>query len=149
MLEEPFQPEDLRLINLILPHYPDVVDVIRAVKQAAARVRYPVQNYEELVTALGDVALAGSPLGRAEAQRLLPAYYFPISSEEDLIAKVADLRAQAGALAALPSMGDVEWVPPAETPPENSRPPHVDLARLPTDLGGGGVRKAADDTPAS
>ena len=38
MLDEKFQAEDLRLINLILPHYPDVMDVIRAVKHAIARV---------------------------------------------------------------------------------------------------------------
>jgi hypothetical protein len=150
MPEEPFQPEDLRLLNLILPLYPDVVDVIRAAKHAVARVKYPVQSFDELAAALGDgVTLAGGSLGLAEARRLLPAYYFPISSEEDLIAKVADLRAQAGAVAALPVAGDVTWAPAIDKPPENSRPPQIAPADLPMSLGAGGVKKPAQEAPAS
>jgi hypothetical protein len=149
MHEEPFQPEDLRLINLILPHYPDVVDVIRAVRQAVARVTYPIRDFDELATALGGVTIAGGAFSVADAQRLLPPYYFPIGSEEDLIAKVADLRAQAGGLAALPAVGDVTWITPTEGPPENSRPPEVALADVPTDMGCAGMKKAAHEAPDS
>jgi hypothetical protein len=143
MLDDPFQPEDLRLINLILPHYPEVAEVIRAVKHAVTRVTYPIQSFEELAEALGGVTIAGGSFSLAEAQRLLPPYYFPIGSEEDLIAKVADLRAQAGGLSALPPEGDVTWLEPTEAAPENSRPPQIGLADLPTMAGCAGMKKPA------
>lgn len=141
MLDDEFQPEDLRLINLILPHYPDVVDVIRAVKHAVARVTYPVESFEELSEALGGLTIAGGSFTLSEAQSLLPPYYFPIGSEEDLIAKVADLRAQAGGMSALPTDADVTWLEPIEKAPDHSRPPGIALEDVPTIAGCAGVKK--------
>jgi hypothetical protein len=140
MLDDPFRPEDLRLINLILPHYPEVADVIRTVKHAVARVKYPIQNFDELAEALGGFTIAGGSFSQAEAQRLLPPYYFPIASEEDLIVKIADLRAQAGSLAAIPVEQDVKWIVPSERPPENSQPPQIHLPDVPTTAGCAGVK---------
>ena len=149
MLDEPFQAEDLRLINLILPHYPDVIDVIRAVKHAIARVTYPVQTFEELAAAIGSSTFAGGSFSLTEAQRLLPASYFPITSEEDLVAKVADLRAQAASLAALPGEEDVTWIVPAEAAPAESRPPSVQPDQVPLHAGCSGVKKPATEATPS
>jgi hypothetical protein len=80
---------------------------------------------------------------------LLPPYYFPIGSEEDLIAKVADLRAQAGSLSVLPQEGDVTWMEPTQAPPENSGPPRIELADLPTGAGCAGVKKPANEATPS
>ena len=148
MLDEPFQAEDLRVINLVLPHYPDVTDVIRAVKHAIARVTYPVQTFEELAAAIGTLTIAGGSFSLSEAQRLLPPYYFPITSEEDLVAKVADLRAQAASLTTLPGEEDVTWIAPTESAPPNSRPPAVTPDQVPLDAGCAGVKKPpAEATP--
>ena len=139
MLDDPFQAGDLRLINLILPHYPEVVDVIHAVKQVVDRVTYPIQSFDELAEALGDVSIAGGAFSPAEAQRLLPPYYFPIVSEDDLITKIGDMRAQAGTMAAFPADDDVTWIAPSEKPPEDSKSPDIDLADVPTAAGCAGV----------
>ena len=140
MHDEPFGPEDLRLLNLILPHYPDVMDVVRSVRHAVGRVTYPVQSFEQLADALGGVTIAGGSFSIADAQRLLPPYYFPIHSEEDLISKVADLRAQVGSLEALPREEDAALMVPSEQPPENSRPPQIDLPAIPMTAGCAGVK---------
>jgi hypothetical protein len=140
MIHEPFQPEDLRLINLVLLHYPDVSDVIRAVKHAVARVTYPVRTVDELADALGGLTIAGGAFSLADAERLLPPYYFPIASEEDLVAKVADLREQAAGLSAISTEDDVTWIVPIEAAPENSHPPAVSPQDVPSSAGCSGVK---------
>ena len=147
MPDEEFQPEDLRLINLILPHYPEVVDVIRAVKQAVGRATYPIQNFEELSTALGGLTIAGGSFTLSEAQALLPPYYFPIGSEEDLIAKVADLRAQAGGMSALPTDADVTWLEPAESSPRTFPAARDCIEDVPTIAGCAGVKNLQPRRP--
>jgi len=145
MIDEPFEPEDLRLINLVLLHYPDVSDVIRAVKHAVARVTYPVRTVDELADALGGFTIAGGAFSLADAERLLPPYYFPIASEEDLVTKVADLRAQAAGLSAIPPEDDITWIAPVEAAPENSLPPAISPADVPSSAGCSGVKIPASE----
>jgi hypothetical protein len=145
MSEESFLPDDLRLINLVLPHYPDVLDVLRAVKNAVARVTYPVRTVDELANALGGLTIAGGAFSLADAERLLPPYYFPITSEEDLVAKVADLRAQAASLVALPPEDDVTWIAPVEAAPEHSQPPAISPEQVSSVAGCSGVKKPASE----
>jgi hypothetical protein len=149
MIDEPFQPEDLRLINLVLLHYPDVSDVIRAVKHAVARVTYPVRTVDELADALGGLTIAGGAFSLADAERLLPPYYFPILSEEDLVVKVADLRAQAAGLSAMPVQDDVTWIKPVEAAPGDSLPPAVSPEDVPSSAGCSGMKLPPTETSPS
>ena len=149
MIYEPFQPEDLRLINLVLLHYPDVSDVIRALKHAVTRVTYPVRTFDELADALGGITIAGGAFSIADAEQLLPSYYFPIASEEDLVAKVADLSSQAAGLSALSTENDVTWVAPIEDAPENSHPPAVSPSDVPSIAGCSGWKVPASKLPPS
>jgi hypothetical protein len=58
-------------------------------------VKYPISSFDDLERALGGaqatVTFRGRTLTMAEARSLVPAYYFPIGSEADLTAKMADL----------------------------------------------------------
>jgi hypothetical protein len=149
MIDEPFQPEDVRLINLVLRHYPDVSDVIHAVKHAVSRVTYPVRTVDELADALGGLTIAGGAFSLADAERLLPPYYFPIASEEDFVAKIADLRAQAAGLSALPPEDDVTWIAPVAAAPEDSLPPAIKVEDVPSSAGCSGVKIPTRETSPS
>jgi hypothetical protein len=93
----PYGAKDLPLINRILQFYPEVDALARTVKHISPKAKYPINSLNELTDALGaddegsDAAPLQSLLGLPGA---IPAYYFPIASEEDLIAKLLELRGQ-------------------------------------------------------
>ena len=95
MAFEPVKSEDLALVNRLLQAHPDLQDTISVVKQVNTKAKYPITSFEELAAALGGdgatVTFRGRTLTMAEARTLIPAYYFPIASESDLTAKMADL----------------------------------------------------------
>ena len=57
---------------------------------------YPLRTFDDLAAVLETVdaglVVHGRAVTTAEARNLVPAYYFPIGSEADLLAKLADLR---------------------------------------------------------
>ena len=113
MAFEPLTAADLPLVNRLLQSQPDLQDTISVVKQVNAKAKYPIASFDDLAKALGGddatVTFRGRTITMAEARTLIPAYYFPIASESDLTAKMADLSK------ALPSPA-----PPAATPPLES-----------------------------
>jgi hypothetical protein len=100
----PSDSDDLALINSVLQFYPEVNALVRTVKRVSARTEYPVASFSELTDAAGDggeevPADEGlSPQERAASvlglPHGMPAYYFPIASQDDLIAKLLELRAK-------------------------------------------------------
>jgi hypothetical protein len=93
--DESYQVQDLHLINAVLRQYPAVDEVIRMLKFIASKVEYPVPSLEDLAESLGgpEVTLKfqGHAIRVAELKRFVPPYYFPISNQNDAIAKFADL----------------------------------------------------------
>lgn len=67
---------------------------------AAAQARYPIEDFEGLVQALGggnvSITIRGAAMPLSAARAHVPAYYFPIGSAPDLLAKIADLRELGG-----------------------------------------------------
>jgi hypothetical protein len=114
MAFEPIKSEDLALVNRLLQAHPDLQDTISVVKQVNAKAKYPITSFEELATAMGGdsatVTFRGRTLTMSEARTLIPAYYFPIASESDLTAKMADL-----AKALPPSAGQTIVTAPIES----------------------------------
>ncbi|GIG92097.1 hypothetical protein [Plantactinospora endophytica] len=89
---EDFTPDDLRYLNLALRAFPGVADGLRAVVDVAARLRFPVEGADALRAAIdsGGVRLGSQEIPVAQLPQLMPEFYFPIESEEDFVAKVAD-----------------------------------------------------------
>jgi hypothetical protein len=92
---EPLKAEDIALVNRLLPTHPDLHDTISIVKQVNAKAKYPIASFDDLAHALGGedgtFTFRGRTMSMAEARGIIPAYYFPIGSEADLTAKIADL----------------------------------------------------------
>ena len=93
---EPLQPEDIRYVNLVLQHFPEASEIIQSIKQLSTKASFPINSFDELADAMGGenttVTFRGQFMTLAEVRKYIPAYYFPIGNEHDLIAKIADLR---------------------------------------------------------
>jgi hypothetical protein len=87
-----FRPEELRHLNLALRAFPNVAYGLRAVVSVIGRLSFPVEAAAELREAIGasGVRYGDSAIPVEQLPQLMPDYYFPIESEEDFIAKVAD-----------------------------------------------------------
>ncbi len=92
---EPLKTEDLSLVNRLIQVHPDLQDTIAVVKQVNAKGKYPIESFDELAKTMGgdhaSITFRGRTLTMADARNVIPAYYFPIQSEADLLAKMADL----------------------------------------------------------
>jgi hypothetical protein len=95
MAFEPLKAEDISLVNRVLTSQPDLQDTISIIKQVNAKAKYPIASFDDLAQAFGGdsgtITFRGRTLSMAEARGIIPAYYFPIASEADLTAKMADL----------------------------------------------------------
>lgn len=91
-----FTADDLNLITNTLAIHPEVLETLNIVKSVTSKAKFPINSYDDLAETLGgeDIAITfrGRQMTLREIKKLVPAYYFPISSEKDLIAKVRDLQ---------------------------------------------------------
>ena len=96
MSYQPYGPQDLDLINQVLQQHPEVDEVIRALKTISSKGKYPIQSFDDLAASLGgpkdSVTFRGQSLTVEQLRSLIPSYYFPINSQQDLIAKIGDVR---------------------------------------------------------
>ena len=73
-------------------------DIIKHVREISSKTKYPIKNFGQLMKALGGESAPIEFEGwRAPAGRLrefIPEHYFPVASEEDLLAKSEELRLQ-------------------------------------------------------
>jgi hypothetical protein len=77
-----------------MPHMPRHYNEIEKVaKKVSEKAKYPIKNFHELAEALGgedaSVEYEGKGQKIGQAKKLLPDGFFPVESEQDLIAKVA------------------------------------------------------------
>ncbi len=152
---EPLKNEDLALVNRLLNAHPDLRDTISVIRQVNANSKYPITSFDELAQAMGgenaSLTFRGRTMTMADARSVIPAYYFPIASESDLAAKMADLSK------ALPAMGTTVRVPPVETAmrltaatavkPEGITAPHLNMDEVLKISGFGHGAPAIGGTP--
>lgn len=136
MSHQAFGPGDLDRINRVLLHYPEVADVIRILQVVSAKTTYPIQSFDHLIEACGGddatITVQGREVRLAELQPAIPAYYFPIGSEDDLIAKIADVRVKGQTVIPPPiSEHGVQWGPEVDAPPPGTDPPDERVRDLP------------------
>jgi hypothetical protein len=73
---------------------PQLEQIAAAVAGVSSKLEYPIKDQEHGSALLGEdakVEYEGRSYSVAELRKLIPPEYFPIESEPDLIAKIADL----------------------------------------------------------
>lgn len=91
---EDFTPDDLPYLNMAMRAFPHVAHGFRAVIVATSKLSFPVSGPDDLRAATGDgyqLRYGDSEIPVDDLPQLMPAYYFPIESAEDFLAKVADV----------------------------------------------------------
>jgi hypothetical protein len=111
-------------------------DVIDAAKRVSKKARYPINGFDDLAKALGgenaDIKFEGKEYKVSHVRRLVTVDYFPIESEEDLIAKAAHLRGGGGG----PDTDDVKWANPVDKPEGGKEtPPNIPVNEKPRSRG--------------
>lgn len=88
--------DDIDVVNRVLRHYPAVAEVMNVVQALSRGAAYPIQAAEDLIERadIGEVVFRGRAYGKDDLLAIIPGHYFPIVSEDDLIAKIADLAAR-------------------------------------------------------
>ena len=100
-----YDSKDLVVINQVLRFYPDVDEVIVITKRVSEADKYPINSRHELMDILTrekdpsgtEEDEPPAAAGLRESLSLLPAYYFPIASADDLIAKLVEFRGASAA----------------------------------------------------
>lgn len=73
---------------------------MQEIRDLAARARYPLRTFDDLAELFGAedavLTLRGASVTLRDARSVIPEYYFPIGSEADFVAKLADLSESAG-----------------------------------------------------
>jgi hypothetical protein len=91
---ERFTANDLDALNLALKTSPDVAQAARVLKAVTDANPFPIADHAALQKVVGNQEMWFGPAAvpAQTAISLLPNYYFPIESAEDLAAKMADFR---------------------------------------------------------
>jgi hypothetical protein len=107
-------------------------EIISAAHAFSSKTEYPVRDFNQFARALGGevatVTLLGETYTISELRDIVPAEYFPIESEDDLIMKVASGFASAPGTPFKPvRMGEHLPVPPENPPRPHGLPSHPQL----------------------
>lgn len=99
MPDPQFTAQDLPLLNRLMAQNPSFAETANVVKAVTSKTKFPVNSYEDLTQALGGesaaITFGGRTMTLAQIKQFVPAYYFPISSEADLVAKIGEMQSRA------------------------------------------------------
>lgn len=96
MERRPFGVEEIEVVNRVMRHYPAIADVIRLVQALSGAVTYPISGPGHPIqpAPTRETTFRGRAYPPEDLLAIFPEHYFPILSEDDLIAKIADLAAR-------------------------------------------------------
>lgn len=140
-----FEPQDIERLKGMLRYHPQGQETISAIsglmilQDLANELKYPINCFSELVKQVGEeksITVEGRELKVAELKAAMPAYYFPITCEEDFFDKAAELMKVSPALLA-------EQMPYEEMPFEGEEvssemappvPPEIAMLKPPSEI---------------
>lgn len=119
-------------------------DVLEIAKRVSGRVTYPINDYKQLSEALGgddaEIEVKGKRYKPGQVRKLFPGDYFPIESEEDLVAKVGDLLARAYG-----EEPDIKWGEEQREKPRDKERPKLSDRDIPRPRGVPAIRGWKED----
>jgi hypothetical protein len=107
-------------------------EIMDTAKNVSKKIQYPINSFDDVARALGgdnaDIPFEGKGHKIGQIRRLIPAEYFPIESEEDLVAKIAQLRGEGGEADTDP----VTYANPVAAPEKGKEnPPNIPAHEIP------------------
>ena len=90
---------DSDLVEILLRVFPGVQEILSIAQRIRNEHGLPVNSFYELERSLGGpgtpIKFVGKTVDLAFAARFVPSFFFPITNEHDLIAKLAELHRKA------------------------------------------------------
>jgi len=127
--------KDVGLLNRLIHQQPELqslVQMVHVVKQISAKTKYPIESFDDISEALGpdaSITFRGREQSLAAVRDYVPAYYFPIASERDLVAKLSDLAKSRSTTEVVSAGGGIDsalkFMPAIGAPPVNSKAPQI------------------------
>jgi hypothetical protein len=91
-----FTNEDWSLLNRIMDLHPEFREIATIVKRVTASCKFPINSFDDLAEGLGgedaSIAFRGRSMTVGQIRKMVPAYYFPIATDRDLIAKLGEMQ---------------------------------------------------------
>jgi hypothetical protein len=119
--------EDKKVLDIVEAQDKDAANLIEQLEQSLGNVKFPIDDANELVNAMGGpntkVQVGGKDATIRSLAAKIPAYYFPIADEHELIAKLADLSLQHRSPA--PGSAAATKLMDAKGPKPNHKPPSI------------------------
>ncbi len=109
-----YSREHLGTLNTVLPHFPEVCEIVDGLHEIGSELSYPLDSYLSLTGQEAPDAESPSSIV-LQALARAPAYYFPVGSAADLVAKLLELRREAS-IAQEPTVGAFPTAPSGPTP---------------------------------
>lgn len=131
-MDDAFKKDDLPLLNRLIAGNPQLRETAALVKKISGSGKYPISSVDDLITAVGGpdstFTFKGRTMSLREAKDFVPAHYFPITSEADLIAKLSDVQAKPAKPGKVPppirERIEVKWTTdPVVIPHDAPKPP--------------------------
>ena len=131
-----FVSQDIDLLNRMIQMHPEFQETATIVKQILGSSKFPINSFDDLaesVAPLGSsLTFRGRPMSIDQVRKLVPSYYFPISSEADLFAKISELQKVSYPVTSAPAVQqqsgvDINWAAPLRALPAGT-PAHPSLS---------------------
>ncbi len=120
-----FEKKEIEHLKGILKYHPDgenavsIISELMDIQELAGRLKYPINTFGELQKQLGEkkeLKIGDTSMPFSETRKKIPAYYFPITCEEDLMDKASELLENSRLNA------EPQFVPAEEISVENAPP---------------------------
>ena len=131
----PTDDMDLKVFNLLMRAHPELRESFEIVRTITTKAQFPINSFSEFSEAMGGddatISVAGQVMRMKDVASMVPAYYFPIANENDLIAKVSDLTNRRGTPVPLTPPGVTLMPATAKKSPDAGEPPrHLERLHL-------------------
>lgn len=102
-MDTKFDREEIKRLKGILKYHPQgdnaisVISELMDVQELANRIKYPINTFGELLKQIGEqeeLKVGENKVIFKDIKDKIPAYYFPITCEEDFMDKTAELMGQ-------------------------------------------------------
>lgn len=124
----PKEENELKAMKLLLRMQPELRESYEILTKIIDKGKFPINSFKEFSELMGGddstMSFAGKVMKLRDVEDMVPSYYFPISNEHDLSAKVRDLTSRKPKGPSMETPSGVVLMPAkADKPADAGEPP--------------------------
>ncbi len=124
----PKEENELKAMRLLIRMQPELRESYEILTKIMDKGKFPINSFQDFSELMGGddatMSFAGKVMKLRDVEGMVPSYYFPISNEHDLSAKVRDLTSRKPTVPSQETPSGVVLMPAkAEKPGDAGEPP--------------------------